>query len=350
MKKLIALCMALLMIMAVLTGCGAAATSSSAASSAPAASTSAASGETVVLTLASNHTSDFVTSQACQYFADQVKERTNGAVHIDCYFDAVLGEETATIEQCQYGGIDFIRVSMSPLAEFVPEFNALQLPYIYSSREHFWKVMDSEEIGQTLLNSSAISDNGMVGLAYYDNGTRNFFFSKDVVHGVSDMAGLTLRVQESDLMIGMVKAMGANPVAMAGSELYSSLQTGVINGAENNLPWYLSMSLNEVAPNITMDEHTRTADMLIMSTATQDKLTDEQLEIVKQCAADSSTYQREMWAKSEEEARQECLDAGCTITDLTDEERQSYMDCVTELNAEFGKDYQEVLDKVAAMA
>ena len=357
MKKLVALAMALVLALS-LAACGGGASSTPAAStpaaSTPAASTPAAStpaaGDAVVLTLASNHTQDFVTSLACKHFAELVAERTNGAVQIECYFDAVLGEETATIEQCQYGGIDFIRVSMSPLAEFVPEYSALQLPYIYSGREHFWKVMDDPEIGQALLTSDAMTSNGLYGLAYYDNGTRNFFFSEKEVHGVEDMAGLTLRVQESDLMICMVKAMGANPVAMAASELYSSLQTGVVSGAENNLPWYLSMSLNEVAPLITMDEHTRTADMLMMSEKTKEKLTPEQVKIIEECAAESSQYQRDLWAKSEQEARQQCIDAGCTIIDLTDEERQGYMDCVTELNAQFGAEYKDILDKIAAMA
>ncbi len=91
-------------------------------------------------------------------------------------------------------------------------------------------------------------DNGLYGLCFYDNGTRNFFFTEAEVHNPSDMANLAIRVQESNLMLGMVRAMGANPTSMAASELYSALQTGVVNGAENNLPWYLSMSLNEVAP------------------------------------------------------------------------------------------------------
>ncbi len=370
MKKLIALSMTLVLAMS-LVACGGSASGTTAANGGGASGTTAvgkdstpdttAAGDTsgagdaepagnaVVLNLASNHTQDFVTSLACRHFAELVEERTGGAVKIECYFDAVLGEETATLEQCQYGGIDFIRVSMSPLAEFVPAYSSMQLPYIYSSREHFWKVMDAPDIGQALLTSDGMTGNGLYGLAYYDNGTRNFFFSSHEVHGVKDMAGLTLRVQESDLMIGMVKAMGANPVAMAASELYSSLQTGVVDGAENNLPWYLSMSLNEVAPLITMDEHTRTADMLIMSEKSKEKVTAEQLKIIEECAAESSQYQRELWGKSEEEARQQCIDAGCTIIDLTDEERQSYMDCVTELNAQFGDEYKDILDKIAAM-
>ena len=253
-------------------------------------------------------------------------------------FNAVLGEEKATIEQAQFGGIDLIRVNISPLAEFVPEYNSILFPYIFANREHYWRVMDSEEVGKALLQSQKMLDNNLYGLCFYDNGTRNFFFSKNEVHTPSDLKGLAVRVQESALMLGMVRAMGGNPTAMAASELYSALQTGVINGAENNLPWYLSMSLNEVAPIITMDEHNRSADLLVISKSTMDRLTPEQMTAIQEAADASSLYQRE-----------QCLNAGCTIIDLTPEERQQFMDAVVELNATEGAPYKDILDSIAAM-
>ena len=136
---------------------------------------------------------------------------------------------------------------------------------------------------------------------------------------------------------------------MAASELYSALQTGVIDGAENNLPWYLSMSLNEVAPIITMDEHNRSADLLVIAKSTMDRLTPEQMAAIQEAADESSLYQRELWAESEQKAREQCLDAGCTIIDLTPEERQLFMDAVVELNATEGAPYKDILDKIAAM-
>ena len=304
---------------------------------------------TTTLRLASNHTEDFVTSLACIRFADLVKEKTNGEIEVECYFNAVLGEEKATIEQAQFGGIDLIRVNISPLAEFVPEYNSILFPYIFANREHYWRVMDSEEVGKALLQSQKMLDNNLYGLCFYDNGTRNFFFSKNEVHTPADLKGLAVRVQEPALMLGMVRAMGGNPTAMAASELYSALQTGVINGAENNLPWYLSMSLNEVAPIITMDEHNRSADLLVISKSTMDRLTPEQMTAIQEAADASSLYQRELWAESEAKAREQCLNAGCTIIDLTPEERQQFMDAVVELNATEGAPYKDILDSIAAM-
>lgn len=360
MKKILALSMAVLMLL-LLPACGGksntSASSAAPATPAPAPATSTAEpaastqpeGKTMTLRLASNHTEDFVTSLACIRFAELVKEKTNGAIEVETYFNAVLGEEKATIEQAQFGGIDLIRVNVSPLAEFVDEYNAILFPYIFANREHYWKVMDSEEVGKAMLHSEKMLANNLYGLCFYDNGTRNFFFSKAVVRTPADMKDLAVRVQESNLMLGMVKAMGANPTAMAASELYSALQTGVISGAENNLPWYLSMSLNEVAPMITMDEHNRSADLLVISKATMDKLTDEQMAAIQEAADESSLYQRELWAQSEENARQQCLDKGCTITDLTDEERQLFMDAVKELNKNEGAKYSEIFAKIEAL-
>lgn len=304
---------------------------------------------TTTFRLASNHTDDFVTSKACIKFAELVEEKTNGAIKIECYFNAVLGEEKATIEQAQYGGLDLVRVNISPLTEFVDEYNAINFPYIFANAEHYWRVMDSEEVGKALLQSKGMRDAGLYGLCFYDNGTRNFFFSKKSVRTPSDMRNLAVRVQESALMMGMVKAMGGNPVAMTASELYSALQTGVVDGAENNLPWYLSMSLNEVAPLITMDMHTRSADILIISTAAMNRLTDEQMKAIQEAATESSYYQRELWAQSEIESRKECLAKGCKIIDLTDSEMSQFMNSVKELNASEGAKYADIFAKIDAL-
>lgn len=305
--------------------------------------------DAITLRLASNHAEDFVTAKACVKFADLVKEKTKGAINVDCYFNAVLGEEKATIEQAQFGGIDFVRVNISPLAEFVDDYNALLFPYIFADSDHYWKVMDSEDVGYAMLHSQKMLDNNLYGLCFYDNGTRNFFFSEADVKSPSDLKDLTVRVQESNLMLGMVKAMGANPTAMAASELYSALQTGVIDGAENNIPWYLSMSLDEVAPKIIMDEHNRSADLLVISKATKDKLTDAQMEAIQEAAYESSLYQRELWKESEVESMKECVDKGCTVYEPTAEEKQQFMDAVKELNATEGAKYRDIFEKIEAL-
>ncbi len=306
-------------------------------------------GATTTLRLSTNHTEDFVTSKAIKFFADRVKERTKGEIVIECYYNAVLGEEKAAAEQTQFGAIDLLRISISPLSEFVPEFNALQLPFLYASADHYWKALDNPEIGLKLLRSQKAKDAGFYGLCYYDGGARSFFFRNKLVRVPADMANLTIRVQESSLMIGLIRILGANPTAMPSSDVYGALQTGVIDGAENNLPFYLSQSYPEVAPMITLNEHTRVPDSLFMSMMTVNKLTPEQVKIIEECAMESSQFQRKAWAEDEIKARKRCIELGCTITELTPAEKKQFMDMVKPLNAKEGAAFLPIIEAIGKL-
>lgn len=302
-----------------------------------------------VMRLATNHTEDFVTGKACAVFADLVKERTKGEIVVEVYYNAVLGDEKVMIEQMQFGAIDFNRTNISPITEFVDEFNALTFPFIYADSAHFWRVMESPDIGMRLMTSDAIKKAGFEGLCYYDNGSRSFFMRNIVVRTPADIKDKNIRVQESSLMVGMIRALGARPTAMPASDLYGALQTGVLDGAENNVPYYLSMSYNEVAPFISLDEHTMAPDALFISNAAKAKLTDEQFKIVQQAALESSQWQRKAWKDSEKEGREKAIQLGCTITDLTPEEKGQFMDMVAPFNAEIGAKYKHILDAIAAL-
>ncbi|MCL2001502.1 MAG: TRAP transporter substrate-binding protein [Planctomycetes bacterium] len=303
----------------------------------------------MTLRLTTNHTEDFVTSQAVRVFADRVKERTNGEIVVECYYNAVLGEEKAAAEQTQFGAIDLLRISISPMSEFVPEFNGLQLPFLYANAEHYWKALDDPEIGLKLLRDQKAKDAGFYGLCYYDGGARSFFFRNKMVRTPADMANLTIRVQESSLMIGLIRILGANPTAMPSSDVYGALQTGVIDGAENNLPFYLSQSYPEVAPMITLNEHTRVPDSLFMSMMTVNKLTPEQVKIIEEAAMESSHWQRKAWAEEEIKARQRCLELGCTITELTLDEKRQFMDMVKPLNAREGAANISIIEAIGKL-
>ena len=210
--------------------------------------------KTIVLRLAETHPADYPTTLGDMRFADLVKERSNGRIVIEVYPGSQLGQEKAVIEQVQFGAIDFTRVSISPLAAFVPVFNALQLPYLYRSEDHMWKVLLGP-IGKELFAS--LEPSGFVGIGWFEPGARNFYNSKRPVTKPEDLKGLKIRVQESELMVGMVQGLGAVATPMPYGEVYSGLQTGVIDGAENNWPSYESTSHYEVAKFFTLDEHTR---------------------------------------------------------------------------------------------
>lgn len=309
-----------------------------------------ASGETYTFRCSTNHAETFCTSQGLARFAELVKERTDGRINIEIYYDAVLGDEKSAIEQVQYGGLEFARVNISPLAEFVDDFNALMMPYIYTSDEHFWKVMGGD-IGMDMLKSEGMTNAGMYGLTYYDGGTRCFYNSKKEIHTPADMKGLTIRVQESSLMMGMIEALSASPQPMPFGDVYSGLQTGVIDGAENSIAQYLEMSHYEVAPYLALDNHVRAADCLIMSEKVRQTLSPGDLEIIETAALDSWDYQKQLWAETEKEALEQLKESGVTVTELSAEEYQQFVDSCANLVAgyEDGK-YQPILDEIAKLA
>jgi len=269
----------------------------------------------IVLRLAETHGADYPTTQGDYEFARLVEERSNGRIKIEVYPGSQLGEERAVIEQVQFGAIDFTRVSMSPLAAFSPDLNALQMPYLYRNADHMWEVLNSK-IGDDFLDS--MEDAGFVGLSWFDSGARSFYNSVRPIKSVADLAGLKIRVQESDLMIGLVESLGAVATPMPFGEVYSGIQTGVIDGAENNWPSYYSTSHYEVAKYFTLDEHTRVPEITIASKLSMDKLSKEDQALIKQAAKDSMAFQIKAWADYEKVAEEAVRANGNQVDYLDD--------------------------------
>ena len=204
----------------------------------------AASGPELILRYAENQPEDYPTTQAALAFADLVNERTGGRVKVAVYSGGELGAEQSVIQQMQFGGIDFARISLSQLAEYVPALSVLQLPYLYEDAAQMWRVLIGT-IGDEFLAMLDAVD--LVGLSWFDAGVRSFY-TREKVTRLADLQGLTLRVQESDMMSDMVEAMGAVSVQVVYSDVYAALHNRKIDGAENNWPSYEAMSHYEVAP------------------------------------------------------------------------------------------------------
>ena len=254
-----------------------------------------------------------------------------------------LGEEKAVIEGVQFGAIDFTRVSISPLAAFAPMFDALQMPYLYRGEEHMWKVLNGE-IGESFLKS--LEPANFVGLCWYDSGARNFYNSKKEIKTVADLKGLKIRVQESKLMMGLVSSLGAVPTPMPFGEVYSALQTGVIEGAENNWPSYFSTSHYEVAKFFTLDGHTRVPEILIASKIVMDKLSKEDQEIIKKAAKDSMPYQIKLWKEFEKVAEEKVRAKGCVITALTPEAQADFQKAMQPMYDQLKPELKEMVKKI----
>lgn len=300
----------------------------------------------IVLRLAETHPAGYPTTEGDMEFARLVEERTNGRIRVEVYPSSQLGEERAAIEQVQFGAIDFTRVSVSPLASFSRNFDALQMPYLYRDADHMWKVLNGE-IGQEFLDSLAPAN--FVGLTFYDGGSRNFYNSRREVRSVADLRGLKIRVQESELMLGLVRSLGATPTPMAFGEVYSALQTGVIDGAENNWSSYLSTSHYEVAKYFIVDQHTRVPEILIASKIVMDRLSPEDQAIIKQAAKDSTPFQIELWNKAEAEAEAAVIAGGAQIYRPTPAQIQEFMNAVQPMYERLTPQLQEVVRRIRAV-
>ncbi len=300
-------------------------------------------GEKLVLRYAENQPQDYPTTQAAYKFAEMVEKKTKGRIHIDVYYGAQLGDEKSVIEQLQFGAIDFTRVSISPLSEFDKSLNVLQLPYLYKDADQMWRVLDGE-IGEKFLSN--VSSSNLIGLSWFDAGARNFYNSVRPVTKLADLKGLKIRVQESKLMMGMVAAVGANATPMAYGEVYSSLQTGIIDGAENNWPSYESTSHYEVAKYYVLDEHTRVPEMQMISKATWDKLSEEDQKIIKECALESAKIERELWAAKEKASEEKVKAGGAVITELEPGEKEKFQAAMAPLYAQFSAGYEDLLSSI----
>ena len=270
----------------------------------------AASAQTV-LRSSDTHPDGYPTVEAVKYFGELVKERTDGRYEVEVYHSAQLGQEADTIEQVRSGVIDLNRVSMAPWNSLVPLTMIPSLPYLFTSPDHARKVM-SGEIGDEV--AAGFDQHGVVVIAFYDGGARSFYNSKKAVNSVADLAGQKYRVIQSDVFVDMVAALGATATPMPYGEVYSSIETGVIDGAENNFPSYESAKHFEVAKFFSLDEHTIVPEVFVMSKMAWDRLSDEDKEIFKQAGKESMEKQWELWDARVAESRKMVEDAGSTIT------------------------------------
>ena len=298
----------------------------------------------LILRYAENQPEDYPTTQAALAFAGLMADRTAGRVKVAVYSGGELGAEQSVIQQMQFGGIDFARVSLSQLAEYIPALSVLQLPYLYEDASQMWRVLDGS-IGDDFL--AMLDQMDLVGLSWFDAGVRSFY-TREKVTDLEQLQGLTLRVQESDMMSEMITDLGAEPVQVVYSQVYAALRNGQIDGAENNWPSYDAMGHYEVAPYFLQDEHTRVPEIQLASTAAIEKL--EALdpsypEVLRTCARESARTERRLWAEREARSEKELREWGVEVTTLPDAEKQKFRAAVQPLYDRFA-DQAELLERI----
>jgi len=229
--------------------------------------------------------------KSMQYMAQQVKKLTDGDLIIRIYPDGQLGTQRESMELLQNGALDMAKSNASEMESFEPSYGAFNIPYIFHDRDHYYRAMQSD-VGEKILASSY--DKGFVGLTYYDGGSRSFYAQK-AINSPADLKGMKIRVQPSPTAVKMVELMGGSPTPLAYGELYTALQQGVVDGAENNPTALTNNRHGEVAKVYSQDEHTMIPDVLVISSKVWDKLPKNQQVALKKAARDSMMYHKELW-------------------------------------------------------
>ncbi|MFB4385099.1 MULTISPECIES: TRAP transporter substrate-binding protein [Agrobacterium] len=271
----------------------------------------------ITLRSADIHPDGYPTVEAVKYMGELLAERTKGRIKIQVMNNSVLGGEKDTIEQTRFGVIDMNRVNAAPFNNLVKETTVLGLPFLFRSTEHMHNTVDGP-IGDEVL--AAFEPHGLVGLAFYDSGARSFYTTKKPIEKLADLKGLKIRVQQSDLWISMMQAFGANPTPMPMGEVYSSLETGVVDGAENNWPSYESARHYEVAKNYSLTEHSLNPEILVISKVSYDKLSPEDQKLLRQAAKDSVGKMRELWSAREKASEEKVRAGGVNVIKVNKEE------------------------------
>lgn len=283
------------------------------------------------------------TALACDEFARLVNEKTDGRIEIEVYHGQILGTEAEQIAQVTVGGIDFVRVS-SPVSTYYDDIKAFQALYLYGSEDEMWKVLDGQ-LGTEMLKSEELSSNGIEGLCWISGGSRNFYNDVKPITCPDDLKGLTLRVN-TDSMFAFLEKCGAKGVNVSYGDIYNAISDGTIDGAENNWPSYISTGHYKVAPYISVDEHTRIPEMIVVSTETMSKLSQQDQQIIRECATEAGRLQRQWMQEYDQEAIKQAEEAGCQITYLTQEQVAQFQSVAESVNADVSANYIDTINRI----
>jgi len=277
-------------------------------------------GRTHVLRLGHGLNRDHPVHKGMEYMAADLLRRSEGRLRLDLYPDEQLGPERDLIEAVQMGSLAMTKVSTAPLEDFSPQMRIFSLPFLFRDGEHFWQVLQGS-IGEELLDASLAFR--LKGLAYYDAGARSFYINKRrnrAVRRPEDLAGMSIRVQRSRSAVRLIEILGAKPVPIPFGELYTALDTGTVDGAENNPPSLYTSRQHEVASHYSLDEHTFVPDVLMISLDTWRRLSPREQEWVSGSAHASSKQQRIYWQESVRESLEAIERAGVELVRDVDHE------------------------------
>jgi tripartite ATP-independent transporter DctP family solute receptor len=289
------------------------------------------------------HPTDYPTVEAVRQMGKALKEQSKDKLGVKVFASGSLGAERDTIEQLKIGGLDMMRINAAVLNNIAPETIAISMPFVFRSTEHMRKVLDGP-IGDEILASMA--EQGMVGLAFYDSGARSIYTMKKPVKTLADLKGMKIRVQQSDLFVAMMEAIGANPTPMPYGEVYTGLKTGIVDGAENNWPSYESSRHFEAAKFYNATEHSMVPEVLVFSKKIWDTLPKEDQALIRKTAKESVPYMRTLWDARESKSRKTAEAGGAQVIVIAD--KKPFVDAMAPVYAKFANTpkLQELVQRI----
>jgi tripartite ATP-independent transporter DctP family solute receptor len=313
-----------------------------AASSAPFATASAQS--KAVFKAADVQPAGYPTVAATESLGKKLATATNGRLTVQMYPSAQLGAEKETIEQTQIGAVQLLRVSAGALGPIVDDINVVNMPFLFKNTAHAQKMMDGD-IGQELLDKITANANAnLVALCWMDAGARSIYNTKHPIKTVEDLKGLKIRVIGNPIFVDMMNALGGNGIAMGYDQVFSSLQTGVIDGAENNPPSYVFSNHYTAAKYFSLTEHLIIPEVLLFSKRAWTALSADDQKLIKTFAREAQFEERELWKKYEQAAMEKAKAAGCEIAEIAD--KAPFQAAVKPVWDKYGPKYQDMIKRI----
>jgi tripartite ATP-independent transporter DctP family solute receptor len=291
------------------------------------------------------HPANYPTVVAVENLGKKLDAATNGRYSVQMYPSMQLGGEKEAIEQAQIGAIAFARVSVGALGPVIDDLNVFNLPYVFRNTTHMQHVIDGP-IGQELLDKVTNSGKGLVGLCWMDAGARNFYNTKKPIKTMADLKGMKVRVMGNPMFVEMANSMGGNGVAMGYDQVFSALQTGVVDGAENNPPSFVFDNHYQVAKYYTVDEHLIVPEMLVFSKKAWDAMSKEDQALLMKFAKEAQQEERKLWEVYEQQAMDKAKAAGIQIIQVSDADKKAFQDAVKPVWDKYGPKYEATVKRI----
>lgn len=303
----------------------------------------------IVLKATDVHPLGYPTVEAVVRMGKKLEAATNGRISIQMFPAMQLGGEKEMIEQAQIGALQLARISVGPMGPLVPEFNVFNLPFVFRDGEHMEKVIDGEIGAELLAKLTNHPTAGLVGLCYMNAGIRNVYNSKRPITKLEDLKGLKIRMMGNPLFVDTMNALGGNGVAMGFDQLINAMQTGVVDGAENNEPSYESGQHYRYAKFYSTTGHLMIPEILVMSKKSFNELSKDDQALIVKLAKEAQQEQRKLWKEREAESLRKMKEAGAVINEISPAEKAAFQAAVKPVWDKYGAAHKALIDRIAAV-